>query len=904
VKNFLLKIAGYLNKKLVKRLLIIFAGTLLVGVLAIYLAYVSVKKTLPEIIKIEDYQPLLVSQVYDRNNKVIGEFFRERRTLVQYKDIQKDVINAFIAAEDDEFFQHRGINLQALFRAAIANMRAGKNVQGGSTITQQVAKTLMLSSEKTFTRKIKDILLALQMEENLSKEQILFLYLNQIYFGQSAYGIEMAAQTYFKKPAKQLTLPEAAMLAGLPKAPSEFSPVKNPSRAKERQIYVLRRMADVGLITSEQAEKAIQEPLKVYLKTDYESYAPFFLETVRQALVKQLGEDTVLDQGIKVYTGLDLAKQIAANEAVKNGLKELDKRQGFRGPLLKLSEDNVEPYLEKLKTKLIQESNPERTILPNGEFAEIEWQYKKSLKKLFSKDTPSAAAEAKVPSFLKVGSTYEGVVSEVNDDIGYVEVQLPATKGYIDFETMTWARTPDFEKKSENALIRKPSEALTKGDVVLVKIVSEKMEWLKPTKKVLDKTSKKMKMKDEAIAYPNAEKHLQLQLDQEPIVEGSLLSIDQQTQDVLALVGGYSFARNEFNRALQAARQTGSAFKALVYAAALEKGYNPSTPIIDAPVAYHQSDEEGQEEGKVWKPSNHERVFNGEITMRNALVKSLNIPSVKIVEDIGVNYAIEFSQRLGIFSKLNPDFTLVLGSSSVTLYEMTKAFSQFGRLGLRTRPLIIKKVIDRKGKVLLENMDMDYRFADEIKKLDDNFEAKRKAYLANPTEGENHFYFENPEQLIKPETAYVVTDLLKSVITDPNGTGGRAANLGREVAGKTGTSNGYYDAWFIGYTPNIATGVWVGFDKEKTIGKGEVGGKSALPIWLDYMKDAHSNLPVMSFQAPEKVKIVKIDAESGKLPNSASKRVISQAFIDGTEPTAAASRSEETTDHLKQDIDE
>lgn len=875
------------------------------GVLSVYIAYISVKKTLPEIIKIEDYKPLLVSQVFDRNNKVIGEFFRERRTMVQYKDIPKDVINAFIAAEDDEFFKHHGINLQALVRAAIANMRAGKNVQGGSTITQQVAKTLMLSSEKTFTRKIKDILLALQMEENLNKEQILFLYLNQIYFGQSAYGIEMAAQTYFKKSAKQLTLPEAAMLAGLPKAPSEFSPVKNPSRSKERQIYVLRRMADVGLITGEQAEKAIQEPLKVYLKIDYESYAPFFLETVRQALVKQLGEDIVLDQGIKIYTGLDLSKQIAANESVKSGLKELDKRQGFRGPILKLNTDAVDPYLEKLKTKLIQESNPERTILPNGEFAEIEWQYKKSIKKFFSKEPAAPTADAKVPSFLKVGNSYEGVVSEVNDEKGYVEVLLPATKGYIDFETMTWARSPDFEKKSENALIKKPSEALGKGDVVLVKIVAEKMEWLKPTKQVLEQVGKKLKPKTVTIDYPNSDKHLRLELDQEPIVEGSLLSIDQQTQDVLALVGGYSFARNEFNRALQAARQTGSAFKAFVYAAALEKGYNPSTPIIDAPIAYHQSDEEGQEEGKVWKPSNHEKVFNGEITMRNALVKSLNIPSVKIVEDIGVNYAIEFSQRLGLFSKLNPDFTLVLGSSSVTLYEMTKAFSQIGRLGLRTRPLIIKKVIDRRGKVLIESLDMDYRFSDEIKKLDDEFEAKRKAYLANPTDdGSNHFYFENPDQLIKPETAFVMTDLLKSVITDPSGTGGRAAQLGREVAGKTGTSNGYFDAWFIGYTPNIATGVWVGFDKEKTIGKGEVGGKSALPIWLQYMKDAHSNLPVMSFQAPEKVKIVKIDAESGKLPNSASKRVISQAYVEGTEPTAAASRSEETTDHLKQDIDD
>ncbi|MGZ3690876.1 MAG: penicillin-binding protein 1A [Pseudobdellovibrio sp.] len=913
MKNFLLnlrqKLSLFSKNNLLKKLLVLAAVLFCVGILSVYLVYSSVKKTLPEIIKMEDYKPLLVSQVYDRNNKIIGEFFRERRVLVPYKDIPQSVVQAFVAAEDDEFFQHHGINLLALVRAAIANMRAGKNVQGGSTITQQVAKTLLLSNEKTFSRKIKDILLALQMEDNLTKEQIMYLYLNQIYFGQSAYGIEMAAQTYFKKSVKNLTLAEAAMLAGLPKAPSEFSPVKNPSRSKERQIYVLHRMADVKFITKEQAEAAIQEPLKVYLKTDYETYAPFYLETVRQALVKQLGEDVVLDQGIKIYTGLDLDKQIAANEAVKVGLKELDKRQGFRGPILKLSSDDaIKEYLEKQKTKLILESNPERTILPSGKFAEIEWQYKRSKKS--SPKEAAATSDEKLPSFLKVGSSYEAVVSEVNDELGYVEVLLPTTKGYIDFETMTWARSPDFEKKAEYSQIHKPSEALTKGDVILVKIVSEKMEWLKKSKQVIDKDSKKIKTKLVNIEYPNSDKHLRLELDQEPVVEASLLSIDQQTQEVLAMVGGYSFARNEFNRALQAARQTGSSFKAMIYAAALEKGYNPSTPIIDAPVAYHQNDEEGQDDGKVWKPSNHEKIYNGEITMRNALVKSLNIPSVKILEDIGVSYATEFAQRLGLFSKLNPDFTLVLGSSSVTLYEMTKAFSQLGRLGLRTRPLIIKKVIDGKGNTLIEKLDMDYRFADEIKKLDDEFDAKRKAYLENPpAEGAandpgNHFFFDNPEQLIKPETAYVITDMLRGVINDPNGTGGRAAQLDREVAGKTGTTNGYYDAWFVGYTPNIATGVWVGFDKEKTIGKGEVGGKAALPIWLSYMKDAHSNLPVMSFSIPPKVKIVKIDAETGRLPNSASKRVISQAFIEGTEPTSAASRSEETTDHLKQDIDE
>ena len=877
---------------MLKKVLIGGFSLLFVTILAVYLVYLSVLQGLPEIIKVEDYKPLLVSQVYDRNNKKIGEFYRERRILVPYSDIPKNVVQAFLAAEDDQFFEHRGINFQGLLRAAIVNMRAGYKVQGGSTITQQVAKTLFLTSERSYSRKVKDILLALQIEKNLTKEEILYLYLNQIYFGESAHGIEMAAQTYFKKPVKQLNLAEAALLAGLPKAPSEYSPVRNPSRAKERQIYVLNRMADVKFITKIQAEEAIKEPVKVYLKEDYEMSAPFYLETVRQLLVKQLGEDVVLDLGVKIYTGLDIDKQKAANQAVVNGLKELDKRQGFRGAIRNLSSDiAVTEYLEKLKKKLIAESNPERTILPDGQFAEIEWLIKKPNKRTAK---PKDIVPEKLPSFLKIGSTYEAVVTQVNDDIGYVEVQLPEVKGYINFETMTWARKPNFDKKSEFDLIKTPSQALKKGDVVLVKIISENMQW------------PKIKNKKPIVAgyYPDAKLHLQIELDQEPIVEGSLLSIDQQTQDVLAMVGGYSFSRNEFNRALQAARQTGSAFKPIVYAAALDKGYNPSTPLIDAPVAYRQAGDEGQQEDKVWKPSNHEKDFSGEIIMRNALVRSLNIPSVKIVEDIGVSYANEFAQRLGIFSKLNPDFTLVLGSSSLTLYEMTKVFSEFGRMGLKTHPIMIKKVIDRKGKVLLERLDLDSRFYDETKKLDDDFEAKRKAYLENPGTTGSPFYFEDPEQLIKPEIAYVITDMLKGVVNDPGGTGGRAASLGRELAAKTGTTNGYFDAWFIGYTPNIATGVWVGFDKEKTIGKSEVGGKAALPIWLSYMKDAHSNLPVMSFQIPAHVKIVKIDAETGKLPNSASNRVISQAYVEGTEPTTAASRSEEATDHLKQDMDE
>ena len=885
---------------MLKKLLIAFFALFILGTAGLYIAYLSVKKTLPEIIKIEDYQPLMVSQVFDRNGKKIGEFYRERRVVIPYKEMPEHVIKSFLAAEDDQFFQHSGINLQALFRAFIANMRAGRNVQGGSTITQQVAKTLFLTSEKTMTRKIKDILLALQIEKNLTKEDILYLYLNQIYFGQSAYGIEMAAQTYFRKPAKKLTIPEAAMLAGLPKAPSDYSPVRNPIRAKERQTYVIHRLADINYITSKQAEEFIKEPIKVYLKEEYESKAPFYLETIRQLLVDQLGEELILNQGAKIVTGLDIDKQVAANESMVLGLKELDKRQGYRGPIKILESDSdYEEFLDKSKKIIISESNPERTILPDGTFEEVDIVNKGKL--ISKKVTGDAKA---LPDYLVLGKSYEAIVNSVNDQLGYVEVLLPDSRGLIDFETMMWARKVNMDVKPDNDQIKKPSQALKKGDVILVKITSDKyVEKVEVAVK-----NKKAKAKK---TFPlDITKYITVELDQEPIVEGSLLSVDQQSQDVLAMVGGYSFTRNEYNRALQAARQTGSSFKALIYAAALEKGYNPSTKIIDAPLVYKQAEvdgAEGQGDEKIWKPANHGREFSGEITMRNALVRSLNIPSVKIVEDIGVNFSMEFAQRLGIFSKLNPDYTLVLGSSSVTLYEMTKVFSQFGRLGKKTRPMIVKKVIDRNGKVLLENLSLDAKFLKETEPLDEKFAEMKKQYDVLDQNSENNdspFFFNNPEQLIRPEVAYVITDMLRGTVSDPYGTGQRAAELGREVAGKTGTTNGYVDAWFIGYTAQIATGVWVGFDKEQSIGKGEVGGRAALPIWLNYMKFSHENLPKVSFSVPDGVKTVKIDADSGKLANSASSRVIEQSFIDGSEPSAAASRSEETTDYLKRDIGE
>jgi len=889
-----------------KKIILLFVALGVAGIIGAYLVVKSVQSSLPQLITVKDYQPLLVSQVFDRKGKKIGEFLRERRTLVPYNKIPKNLVNAFLAAEDDQFFQHKGINPQAIFRAALANLRAGRSVQGGSTITQQVAKTLLLSSEKTLTRKLRDILLALEMEKNLSKEDILFLYLNQIYFGQGAYGIEQAAQVYYRKSVDKLTLPEMAILAGLPQAPSGYSPVRNPLRAKERQMYVLRRMADVGYISKAEAEAAIKEPVKVYVRENYEEYAPFFLETVRQVLVAQLGEDMVLDKGLRIYTSLDLDKQLAAQDAVLAGLKSLDKRQGYRGPIKNLSDDDdVKEFLEENRKKLISDFTPERTILPEGKFADI----------VPTKNAKDAKEHPLLPPYIKINDTVQGVVKEVDDASGLVYVALPETQGLIDIETMTWARKPDTEVRWDLATIKKPSEALKKGDVILVKVVGDKFSSARLANSVKKKTPNQI--------LPNFDKFLALELDQEPQVEGALISFDQTTQDVIAMVGGSSFAKSEFNRAIQAPRQTGSAFKAIVYASALDKGYTPATPIMDAPIVYEEGsadDSEGQGDPKVWKPSNHSKSFGGDILFRNALVKSLNIPTVKIIEDIGVPWATDYARRLGIYSPLNPDFTLALGSSSVTLYEMTKVFSEFGRLGKRITPLLIHKVEDANGKALLQTMSLDTRFEKEIKTINDEFELRRKAYLEavnDPAKSEElkkkdikhaktdeNLFFQDEDQLIRPTTAYVMTTLLKGVVEDPGGTGGRARAVGREVAGKTGSTNNYFDAWFIGYSPQIATGVWVGFDKEKSIGKGEVGGRAALPIWVDYMKSAHDGLPQMTFPVPDGIVFANIDSDTGKLASASTKKILRQAFVEGTEPTAAANKAEEATDFYKQDLSE
>lgn len=891
---------------MLKKIIIFCLAFFLLIITGAFFAYRSIKTSLPQLITVKDYEPLLVSYVYDRNNKKIGEFFRERRTLVPYDKIPKHVVNAFLAAEDDQFFQHGGINYSAILRSTLANLRAGKTVQGGSTITQQVAKTLLLSPERTFLRKFREALLAIQMEENLSKEEILYLYLNQIYFGQGAYGVENAAQTYFRKPISQVSVKEAALLAGLPKAPSRYSPVSNPQRAKERQVYVLHRMSEVGFITPNEYKTSAAEPIKVFVRENFTDFAPFYLETVRQILVQQLGEEMVLDKGLRIYTSLDLDKQKSAQVAVEKGLKELDKRQGFRGALKNFdSADDYEAYLNNVRKQLIEEYTPERTITADGNFAEI------LLLKNNKKSSVAPKDAMKLPPYLKVEQNVEGIVEAVDDTLGLVFVKLPEAVGLIDFDSMKWARKPDSNKRFDLDQIEKPSQALKAGDVILTKITNDK--FITPRRLLVQKKKGEAPPK-----LPDFANYVTLELDQEPVAEAGLLSFDQNSQDILAMVGGYSYARNQYNRTIQAARQTGSAFKTIVYASALDKGYTPSTPIMDAPIVYEEAnEEEGQEDTKTWKPSNHGKTYGGEIILRNALVKSLNVPTVKIIEDIGVPWAADYARRLGVFSPLNMDFTLALGSSSVTLYEMTKVFSVFGRMGKNSHPQLVHKVLDRNGKVLVEKLSLDMRFDKEISPIQDEYTQRRTAYFEelqqNPDQTaqdtkkqkpDKYFFFENPEQLIKPQTAYVMTTLLKGVVEDRYGTGGRAKALGREVAAKTGSTSGYYDAWFIGFTAQMSTGVWVGFDKEKSLGKGEVGGRAALPIWLDYMKAAHEGLPQMTLPVPEGIVFANIDSETGKLASASSKNILRQAFVEGTEPTASDNKADEATEFYKEDLSE
>jgi penicillin-binding protein 1A len=726
---------------------------------------------LPYIGSLREYNPPIITEVFSQNGEVIGRFWEEKRIVVPLAQIPEPLINAFIAAEDARFFKHEGVDILSIARALFKNLIAGKIEQGGSTITQQVTRSLLLKNpRKTYKRKAREALLSLQIEKNFSKERILFLYLNQIYLGHGAYGIEAAARTYFNKSAAELNLSESALLAGLPQAPSRYSPITHFEKAKARQKYVLERMREEGYIEETEEEEALNAELRIEEREESSfSKAPYFAEHVRRYLEKKYGRELLYRGGLKVYTTLNLKMQRAAQAALDKGLRELDKREGYRGPVRHLSTEEMEAFRDE--TARAMEQHP-----------------------------------------FEAASIFEGLVEKVDDQKREVIISCGEKRGLLTVSEMKWARTPNPEVPYYAKSLKLPSEALKAGDVVLVRIKEKGMppfDWI-------------------------------LSLEQEPKIQGALLSMEVKSARVRAMVGGRDFHVSQFNRAIQSRRQPGSAFKPIIYAAALDNGMNPATVIIDAPYI-----SKGSQEEELWRPKNYKKKFFGPTLLRTALIMSRNVITVKILREIGVFHAIEYAERVGIESELSPDLSLALGSSGISLYELTRAYLVFANGGTLAEPFFINRIVDRNGQVIEEN----------------------QPFL---------------REAISKETALVMTDLLRAVIQE--GTGWRIKALKRPAAGKTGTTNELRDAWFLGYTPSLATGTWVGYDDRQSMGKGETGSRAASPIWLYFMSQVLKDQPVEDFAIPEGVVFAKIDSKTGLLASPHSEKTVFQAFKEGTEP--------------------
>ena len=873
--------------------LFVFGSATVLGV-GVYI-YAKYSADLPKVSTIEDYDPKKVSMVYDRNGELIGQFFDvEKRRVRSEDEIPDFVAKAFMAAEDSEFYNHKGINYRAILRAAIKNFMAGRTVQGGSTITQQVVKKIFLSDERSIERKIKEAILAKRLERAYSKDKILNLYLNHIYLGEGAYGVEVAAQTYFRKFVEELEVKEAALLAGLTNRPGKNTPLKNPKAAKRRQIYVLSRMAEEGYITEEQAKTSAEEDLKVFFPRALEKDAPYFIESLRQVVTENIGNKALLQDGLKIITSLDLQAQRVAQNSIKKGLRELDKRQGFRGPLGRLrTRIEVQEFLYQVRNEQIKKFNQYFVIDQNGE---VTGKIKDPLNLTVYSIGSEVEFKPNLPEYIQVGDIVKAVVTKVSDEEGLVFVRFGEHRAVILFETMKWARRPNPDITFKFDQIKKPSYALKKGDIIAVKIIKDKIE-------------NEEALKTESVEF--IDRHAVVELEQEPLAQGALLSFDLKTGDIIAMVGGYDFEKSKYNRTYQALRQTGSAFKPLVYASALDYGFSPVSEILDVPMVFEEKvpveeseegtsgDEEPKEvQIRKYKPSNHSKDFSGEVIFRDALVRSLNVPTMQIINKIKVSWVLTYAQRLGVFSPLNEDITLALGSSGLTLYEITKVYSHFARLGREIKPLLIRSVENEDGEILMSNYSLDEKFSEEIQKTKEIFQKKVVEEMrfgdqmetfqiseveTHRTQNQNddlvvEGYNTNAKQLISPQTAYIMTNILSDVIYGSRGTGARARSLERPAAGKTGSTSDYFDAWFMGYTSQIATGVWVGFDQEKTLGRGEVGGRSALPIWIEYMKGAHKNLPKEDFKVPEAIIFMNIDVDKGKLVGPDTKRVAKQAF--------------------------
>lgn len=744
-----------------KRRTLVLGGLLLPAAIGGAALAHGLKLDLPDVEALDRYTPPLNTRVLARDGATIGSFGDQRRTLLAQKEIPKNFLQALVAVEDSHFYEHGGIDYKGIARAAWHDLTTMSFQQGASTLTQQLSRNLFLKPDKTPRRKLQEMLLAMEIEQRYSKDEILHMYCNQVYMGHGRYGLEAAAQFYFGKHAPELDLPEAALLAGLIQRPEGLSPFRNADAAVRRRNHVLERMVAEKDITSAEADVAKRAPLVLSARRDSTEIAPYLVEEVRRALQAKYGEDGIYQGGLEVRTGIDVALQRIANSSVELGLRQLDKRQGWRGRIDKVG----------------------------------------------AGQTPESWASASWREGVREGGTYDGVVLQTQR--GRARIKAGTIEGFVDATGVAWTGRAD------------PASLMRRGDVVRVRVVSAKIPG-----------------------------HGIFALEQEPKVEGALVAIDPKTGAVRALVGGFDFRRSEFDRAVQARRQAGSSFKPIVYAAALMRGMTPSDRVLDAPTVFVEPGT-----WSVYQPENYGQKYYGLLTLREALEKSANISAVKILDRAGFQPVIALARELGLTTALQPFPSMALGAFEVSLFELTSAYGTFANQGVRVEPYLVESVRSREGAVLEE--------------------AKPAA-----------------REALTPQIAAVMNALLEGVITD--GTGAAAASLGRPLAGKTGTTDDFTDAWFIGYTPDIVVGVWVGFDTKKSLGSRETGAQAALPIWQHFMETALRGEPPTPFPDAENVTHAVVDHATGlrAVETAGCVERVQEAFIQGTEPTRDCSPAE------------
>jgi penicillin-binding protein 1A len=876
-------------KRLIKTLAAL-AVLFLLGVGTVIGIFFYISMDLPQINSLKDYNPPMNSKILSRDGEVLLDIGVETRDVVPFDKIPRKVVDAFLAAEDDNFFHHQGIDYLGIIRAFAVNMKEGRLVQGGSTITQQVAKSFLLTKERTISRKVKDLLLARKIEEKFTKEEILFLYLNQVYLGGGYYGVKAAFKGYFDKDLSDATPAECALVAGLLVAPGKYSPYVNPHQAKIRQRYVLKRLYETGKIKNDEYEKSLEENIKMRIRRTNEMKGGHFTDWVRQEVMKSVGTDEFLNNGFIVQTTLDWSLQVKAEKAVKTRVKELDKRQGYGGPIKNLSsEEEISQYIVEQRKKILKEQSTYFMFSPEGknvfEFHEDDDALQRNITyfeaekdKLNERfrglvDIGNLAKDPFV-DFLQLGKTYPAIVLNVDDNKRTVLVSVGGSRAIIAESGFDWAHERKF---SENQLyfnpVKVPSKILKRGDNILIQVEeknvsSDQLISTEFFKKYKDKTLRTLLTR---------QRFFKAKLDQDPEVEGALIAMNANNGEIITLVGGVDFNKSQFNRVIQSSRQPGSSFKPFIYAAALESGYKPNTILMDTPQALG-----GVDDSLSWKPRNYDGEFNGPMTFRNALEVSRNIPTVRLVQDLGVNKINSFVERFHLSADIPRDMSLSLGSFGISLAELTKGFAVFPNGGRAIRLVHITSIKDRMGKTYSPPAaDIPWK-AEGPKTENPETQADSVKPSGNP-------FIANLDnnQVYDPRLAYIMTNILRGVTI--YGTAGAAASrLGTNIGGKTGTTNNYVDALFVGFTSNIVAGAWAGFDDNRPLGYGETGGKTALPMWIDFMEQAIPKYGSGEFRVPEGITQVMINKETGKVLTPGSPAGFMEAFVEGSDPQSGA----------------